>query len=153
MTHDNIQKGNTMTEYTAGDLVEAVKGETLTRGRLWKGDNLFWLGASGRTVSRFLEDGFTITVIEKAAPVVVLPTEQGAYRDAIGNYWNLSGAGVWYGFYGESKGVLENPPLRRLEPVSETAKKVLDRVRTTAGIGLNLHEDLKVIAGQFGVEL
>jgi len=143
-------------DYSAGDLVEAVKGETVTRGRL-KADELglhLWVGDSGRTPENLESYGFTLSIIEKAAAVVVLPKEPGAYRDAIGNYWNLSGAGVWYGFYGESKGVQDNLPLRRLEPVSETAKKVLDRVRIILHLGRPfVMRSLDDIGEEFGVEL
>lgn len=57
-----------MTKYNEGDLLEAVKGETVIRGRANKatpGDT--WVGDSNRLTDVLKLDGFTITVIERAA--------------------------------------------------------------------------------------
>ena len=145
-------------EYTAGDLVEAIKGETVIRGRL-KTDELglhLWVGDSGRTPENLESYGFTLSIIEKAAAVVVLPTEPGVYLDKDEDIWSVNGFGSLRFLMGYS--VFGNPenyaPFTRLEPVSETAKKVLDRVN---GYGIDNELDfepfLKKIAADFGVEL
>lgn len=120
-----------MTEYTAGDLVEAVKGESVIRGRL-KADELglhLWVGDSGRTPENIESYGFTLSIIEKAAAVVVLPTEDGLYLDADGDPWRLMDD-RWLYLPGRtlSRQAFSYAPFTRLEPVSETAKKVLGRV-------------------------
>ena len=154
-----------MTEYTPGDLVEAVKGETVIRGRLHGlGDHL-WVGDSGRTPENVESYGFTITVIEKAAPVVVLPTEPGLYTTDIKDLptslplYRLNENGEWSTIWAHIGEQTRAPAeildgikpgiLTRLEPVSETAKKVLDRVRKTWG--MNRIRDLDDIGADFGV--
>ena len=62
----NNSKGNTMTKYNDGDLIEAVKGETIIRRRLETDHDLLWLPELRRSLPSLLDDGFTITVIEKA---------------------------------------------------------------------------------------
>jgi len=149
---------NDMTEYNEGDLVEAVKGETVIRGLLV---NICGLGRSlclkltlgiETDLIHLEANGFTITVIEKAAPVVVLPTEPGAYGYA---GWSdiliLNNLGEWHNQWASRIDVtaLEGSGLTRLAPVSETAKKVLDRVRKVWP--LYNDRDLDVLAAEFGV--
>ena len=149
-----------MTEYKEGDLVEGVKGESVIRGRLDNIGNLKIDGLDWR-VAGLIRSGFTITVIEKAAPVVVLPTEPGAYATNHGSVFVLNERHDWLDFSVWRGSVnnlaATNPayhPFTRLEPVSETAKKVLDRVN---GYGIDDELDfepfLKKIAADFGVEL
>ena len=131
-----------MTEYNEGDLVEAVKGESVVRGRIHQGGEYRgnrgyrYLGDSGALDEVYLKGGWTVTVIEKAAPVVVLPTEPGAYASNQGSVFVLNSDGDWLDF-SLWRGRVNNPavanpayhPFTPLEPVSETAKKVLDRIR------------------------
>ena len=136
MTRDNTQEGNTMTEYNEGDLVEAVKGETVIRGRL-KADSLghhLWVGDSGRTPENIESYGFTISVVEKAAAVVVLPKGVLLFDDGhVARWheeilgWSITG---YRRAWGDPDEILRNfgSDFTILEPVSETAKKVLDRV-------------------------
>ena len=145
-----------MTEYNEGDLVEAVKGESLIRARLVQRPDALWLGAGGSTVQYYEILGYTITVIAKAAPVVVLPTEPGAYMCSRGSLWVLNGNHDWLDFSAGTGGVnnqaAANPfyhPFTPLAPVSETAKKVLDRVRKVWP--LYNDRDLEVLAAEFGV--
>ena len=143
-----------MTEYTAGDLVEAVKGESLVRGRLVESLGILGLGADGGTIHWYEYRGYTITVIEKATPVVVLPTEPGLYQDCEGDPWRLGRLG-WKLLTSDPPDAFkpeEHVPFTRLAPVSETAKKVLDRVAkvwpwSTSTTMLNR------VAIDFGVEL
>lgn len=160
-----------MTEYTPGDLVEAVKGETVIRGRLHGlGDHL-WVGDSGRTPENVESYGFTITVIEKAAPVVVLPTEPGLYTTDIKDLptslplYRLNENGEWSTIWAHIGEQTRAPAeildgikpgiLTRLEPVSETAKKVLDRVgKVWEGYPwFEFPNALEAIAREFGAEL
>ena len=70
-------------------------------------------------------------VFVKAAPVVVLPTEPGIYQDCEGDPWRLGRLG-WKLLTSDPPDAFkpeDHVPFTRLEPVSETAKKVLDRVR------------------------
>lgn len=131
-----------MIEYNEGDLVEAVKGDTRLTGRLapelHRGG--FGINGMGWPLKSLKRDGFTLTVIEKAAPKVVLPSEPGVYsptsRNAsvsLNNYY-LDKTGVWYELESERVPVVSIEdladfiPFTKLEPVSETAKKVLDAV-------------------------
>ena len=160
-----------MTEYTAGDLVEAVKGDTVIRGRLKKTGHYLWVGDSGRTPENIESYGFTISVVEKAAAVVVLPTEPGLYttdtRDLTRSVplYRLAKNGEWstiWPLQGEETRtpaeILDGTKpetLTRLEPVPETAKKVLDRVLSYWDFEppANISIALSRIAKDFGVEL
>ena len=76
-------------EYNAGEIWEAVKGETVTRGRLHLNGKYLWVGDSGRTPENLESYGFTLSIIEKAVAVFVLPTEPGWYLDRNGMAWEL----------------------------------------------------------------
>ena len=152
-------------EYTAGDLVQAVKGETVTRGRLIREGLHLWVGDSGRTPENLESYGFTISIVEKAAAVVVLPTEPGLYttdtRDLTRSMplYRLCENGEWSTIWAHRGEETRTPAeilagikpetLTRLEPVSETAKKVLERVSALWPI----YNDsaLDAIAEDFGV--
>ena len=156
----NHTKGNTMTEYNEGDLVEAVKGNTAIRGPLV---NIWGLGRSLclklslglLTDIIYLEaNGYKITVIEKAPPKVVLPTEPGVYADRANDTWVLNGRLQW--MCPESPGDNDNAaayaPFTPLKPVSETAKKVLEYLEDSAVIDVRDSRCAGVRA-RFGVEL
>ena len=72
-----------MNKYNEGDLIEAVKGESSMRGPIIRDSHKCLLIAEhGWLLAELLADGWTVTVIKKAAPVVVLPTEPGIYIGA-----------------------------------------------------------------------
>ncbi len=167
--------------FNEGDLIEATKGDTVIRGRLVPatdshGDPLppqadLWLVVENwpapqtddnpRHRTTFVDAlglyGWTVTVIEKAAPA--LPTEPGHYlRDGWDCVYTLSPVEQWW--YGNSQRRVEemadNGPLTRLEPVADTAKKVLAEVRNRAITGNSdtmtiRHLVLENIATDFGV--
>ena len=147
-----------MTEYTAGDLVEAVKGTTVVRARLVERGAYLALGVDLGTVLYYENHFYTITVIEKAAPVVVLPKATVKFANGPIVMWKESFLGwVITGF----EDVWGNPALITqtfgsdftiLEPVSETAKKVLDRVNKVWPWGSSTAM-LRRVAEEFGVEL
>ena len=127
-----------MNQYDNGDLVEAVKGETIIRGRLTMEGQHFWVGASDRTVSGLTsQGGYTITVIEKAPAKIVLPDVAGAmifwetedcrlfaYLDP--EVWLWSHNNCEFG----SQDMLEeigNHSITVLAPVPAIAKTLLDR--------------------------
>ena len=144
-------------EYNVGDLIEAVKGESSMRGPLIR-DNYkcLLIAEHGWLLNELIADRWTVTVIKKAAPVVVLPTEEGTYLDIDDDVWRINRFGLLECQMGyPAPGNPENyAPFTRLEPVSVTAKKVLDRVD---GYGIDDDLDfepfLKNIAKEFGVEL
>ena len=141
-----------MTEFSEGDLIEATKGDTVVRGRLQQAPGnglrpLFTVTHPVRFSLLHLEaNGYTVTLIEKAAQA--LPTEPGVYFPAS---VSLTGArivklrpnGEWVE---ATSGAAIEPGtveewardgiLTRLEPVPETAKKVLDFV-----LGQNRYAD------------
>ena len=166
---------NDMNEYNEGDLVEAVKGESVVRGRIHQGGEYRgnrgyrYLGDSGALDEVYLKGGWTVTVIEKAAPVVVLPTEPGYYRVG-GNNARVGGTvqllvdGEWW-WVGNSykprphqisaaEVGRSHAPLTPLAPVAETAKKVLDRVDNwPENPNEGFTEFVTRIAKDFGAEL
>ena len=83
----------------------------------------------------YLKGGWTVTVIEKAAPKVVLPRATIIFdKGFIATWWDESLSWSITGYeraWGDSDEILHifGNQFVRLEPVSETAKKVLDRVR------------------------
>ena len=169
----NHTKGNTMTEYNEGDLVEAVKGNTAIRGPLvniWGLGRSLYLKLTLGLVTDIIHleaNGYKITVIEKAPPKVVLPTEPGFYVTAYNDpdVFELTKAGSW--FYGPKSIPVDRVIhdggnyLRRLEPVGETAKKVLKALDDFAeefGVATSANRRIyndgwNAVATEFGVEL
>lgn len=68
-----------MSEYNEGDLIEAVKGEDIVRGRLQRDTCAGDLYVHGWCIEPLLRDGFTITIIERAKDGVILPIVPGLY--------------------------------------------------------------------------
>lgn len=143
-----------MTEFSEGDLIEASKGDTVIRGRVVPLGGGLTIQAGGWDVDSFERSGFTLTVIEKAAPA--LPTEPGAYlvtKTFRGKRCVLlTQTGEWYDYLGGmvaaeyvQKYLL---PLEPMASVSDTAKKVLDRVARSVGND----SILRKIATEFGVK-
>ena len=127
-----------MSEFREGDLVEAVKGETVMRARVYRDTE--WLDGAGRSIAGLRGDGFTVTLIERAKPA--LPTEPGVYAPlgkapshAVRLFKLKPGDGWWE----DSRPVVPHTmrdledwaaegSLTRLEPVPDAARKVLDAV-------------------------
>ena len=70
------------------------------------------------------------SVYTEKVPPVVLPTTPGIYADKTGVPWILSKLGVFHrdGYIQAANVIEAYAPFTRLEPVADTAKKVLDRV-------------------------
>ena len=146
-----------MTEYNERDLVEAVKGERVLRGRVMLLVGVPLLPTHSDEVSKALSiqwlinQGWTVTTIERATPP--LPTEPGWYltSDDVAVY--LADDGYWtvpstYGQTGEE--MAKYGPFTRLEPVPVTAKRVLDAVSTFAWAD-GFTAQLETVAKRFGV--
>ena len=153
-----------MTEYNEGDLVEAIKGNTAIRGPLVN------IGGLGRSLCLKLTlgletdiihleaNGYKITVIEQAPPKVVLPTEPRIYQDAGKRLWmrgedrtDISPQPFWWEVDSGLTGIPTDLPLTPLEPASETAKKVLDRVEQFWLGGVTVWAALVNLRHDFGV--
>ena len=144
-----------MTEtFNVGDLVEAVKGETVVRGRVENRtgpDTAALLGiANGLALSHYRACDFTVTVIEKALPP--LPTELGWYTDKTGGLWAFKAngyfaldAGNCVGWFSAQLLQEEYAPFTRLASVAEVLKKVRN---FCAECG-----ELEAIAAEYGVTL
>jgi hypothetical protein len=92
-----------------------------------------------------------------AKPAVVLPEEAGAYIDREGEIWELRD-GEWN--YGNSRKWPAHTaeffaPFTKLEPITVTAKKVLDKVQRVAIINDHLVDGLQLslddLRKEFGV--
>jgi hypothetical protein len=121
-----------VSDYKEGDLIEAVKGETVVRGRVIINPLHIAAIECQPGISWLEENGFTITVIEKAEPQVNLPSEQGFYSTANGEVWEVDEDGEFKstrrGTYLSPNGASELraleavAPFTRLEPRAVTAK-------------------------------
>lgn len=116
-------RGDRMSDYNEGDLVEAVKGEDHRIGRVTVPGTHQRM--QGYCLHRYKEDGWTVTVIERAKPA--LPTAEGWYLDRQGDCWHLNASGSWYCPSSPSDDARPQVyvPFTRLEPVADTAKRVL----------------------------
>ena len=146
-----------MNKYNEGDRVRAEMDSTVIEGSLWGCEELF-VGSSRRTLYALLTDCWTITVIEKALPKVVLPTEPGFYITAYNDpdVFELYLSGDWFlgdQAISEARVIHDGGnQLTRLEPVPETAKKVLEYLEDSAVIDVRDPRCAGVRA-RFGVEL
>jgi hypothetical protein len=146
-----------MTEYKVGDLVEAVKGENIVRGRLTEDACTGDLYMHGWCIKPLLRDGYTVTLVE-AAPEP-LPTEPGAYLDDRGNVVQLTAETTdyeerWfneYGAYMTHTEARDRTPFTRLEPVSETASRVINRLVEQAEMHGEELWGVQQIKNDFGV--
>ena len=152
-----------MSEFNEGDLVEVERGEELYRGR-WRQEAIFgYLPNVALDWDDLDAAGYTVTVIEKAAPP--LPTEPGHYEDANGRHWlHQIHDGSAYGApdrdvdrWFNPDGVVENPTriagtlfLTKLEPVPVTAKRVLASIERLYGSRSRI-DLLAEVAAEFGV--
>lgn len=145
-----------MTKYNDGDLVEAVKGETRLTGRLAPEiiGSGFGIVGMGWPLDALERDGFTLTVIEKAAPKNVLPTETGWYLDRYHRAFHFNASTELY-WWGDSQPIEHVDrliaPFTRLEPVPVTAKKVYDSFRKRFG-SIDFAMDFEAIAREFGID-
>lgn len=153
-----------MSDFNEGDLVEAVKDSESHKARLTVAD---WNGRLGiafvdswYSLDTLTMRGFTVSVIEKAAPK--LPTEPGWYESAryptsegVWSPYNLDPDGEWYsGTDHLSRRELSTlVPFTRLEPVPVTAKRVLERVSEVLKRGgiVSLPNEFGKLAAEFGV--
>jgi len=126
-----------MNDWKEGDLVEAVKGETVIRGRLISRGNGLVLNltlAIASDIPHLEANGYTLTRVEHVKSE--LPTEPGVYEDREGDAWLLAANCEWHCLTVDlrhvGKPIEFDPslyaPFTRIEPVPVTAKKVLDRV-------------------------
>jgi len=147
-----------MSDYNAGDLVEAIKGETVIRGRLTASGDEFWVGDSIRLLRHLCAPGWAVTVIERAKPA--LPTEPwrcyvdkyGAER-GYGNIWFTDGAGRMHA-WPEGGNPDKYAPFIRLELPAETAKKVLAALGEYLDgqlTGRTKNDIIGYLAAEFGV--
>lgn len=145
--------------FSEGDLIEATNpdGAALT-GRLGRReDGDLYLGCYQWTFPTWVKEnaGFNnIKVIEKAAPA--LPTEVGFYLNRYGQLWTYEKNGWWrddHDAYRSDDAAREVAPFTRLEPVADTAKKVLDFIGSSWEFGApsNVLSALKDAATEFGV--
>ena len=151
------------TEFKEGDLVEAVKGESVVRGRARQGtgaaSGYLFLGDSGAIEEFYVRRGWTVTLIDHP---LQLPTEPGVYsthypRRADEGEWgydglaihmlNTSGNWVDIGWGSPDKGAT----LTRLESRADTAKAVLERVSEILR-GTPLPNEFSNLAREFGVQ-
>jgi len=158
-------------EFNEGDLVEAVGGETVIRGRLKVSEITSRLVVPCVTFDMPIEvlerEGFTLTVIEKAKPK--LPEDPGIYADQHGGMWTLHKNGEWINNGDGSVAVSFDAddmsgiyrsllPFTKLEPAAETARRILDRIRSdnTGDGGYYDHrytgKQLRALFAEFGVE-
>jgi hypothetical protein len=138
------------TKVKAGDLVKFENGENIlivrAEGVALSGGWISWSG----DVCIWKRVGWSLFV--EAPPAVVLPTEPGWYLDKDYCVWKLESDG----WYFDSERVQYNSarldaPFERLEPVPETAKKVLDKINPFIAISCWHH--LVRVAAEFGVTL
>ena len=120
-----------MSEYNEGDLVEAVKGDTVIRGRLDHRAELTLTTALTSDMRHLKATGYVVTVIERATPP--LPSEAGIYVDRDGDTWLHTNTGGWSfltdGYHRVrivDIDAAENAPFTRLEPAPVTAKRISD---------------------------
>lgn len=130
-----------MSKFSVGDYVEATKGRDGVKGVVRLSGQVLVVGASCRSVDGLEAQGWTVTVLEKAAPPV--PTEPGYYFDKDGDMWNerndtVIGLDPRYA------------PYTRLEPVPVTVQKVIDKL-ADGGIIRRGGEVARAIREIFGV--
>ena len=127
-----------MSEFREGDLVEAVKGDTVIRDRV---DDDERLAGVRRSIRVLQVEGFTVTVIERAKSA--LPTEPGVYAPAASalslhktrlftlwprGEWTEDSRDVNATTMAQLEAWASDGSLVRLEHVPVTARKVLDAV-------------------------
>ena len=144
------------TNFNVGDLVEAVKGELVIRDRATVKGYRLALGAMGWSLRDLRLNGYTLSLVEAATPP---PTEPGIYADIEGDPWKLNATTDDYearwSFGNEYKTraqVSQHVPFTRLEPVPDTARKVIDAtIRTFNSKGGNIVDALISVSQEFGV--
>ena len=143
--------------YNEGDIVSCQYGNTdsFIKGTL-NGDNNLYIGRSGRSLLSLLREGWTVTTIKKFVPKVVVPKATVKFADGTVAVWKQSILGWLVAgeihAWGSSDDLVKSfgSKFTILEPIPETAKKVLDRVRQT-GTFWSGSENLTSIGAEFGV--
>lgn len=161
-----------MTEYNEGDLVEAVKGDTVIRGRVNRHGELNLTMALTSDMLHLKANGYTVTLVQRATPP--LPDVNGIYfpRRTFEPHIRVvtRAQGIWYDATGEPLDDDDFDWLNRrhasgdlthFEPVPVTAKRVLDAVRKTLtlpkdgkrpnGEFIVTYDQIEAIAAEFGV--
>jgi len=140
-----------MFEFNVGDLVEARKGELVIRDRVVMKTYGLALGAMDWSLSGARLNGHILSLVEAATPP--LPSEPGAYMTVDGDVLTLDKPllGWACGSLSISAKSLELP-LTKLEPVPDTAKKVLERLLKFWEFGppRNILNEIDNIAKEFG---
>jgi hypothetical protein len=139
------------TKVEAGQRVKLTNAESIVFGRRIRfNPNLPLLfevrpDGAGWYLPFDLEDSWSLFV--QAPPAVVLPTEPGGYLDKNGTAWQITAR-----FPFREDLHAKYAPFTRLEPVPETAKKVLDRVSEILR-GISLPNEFGSLGAEFGVEV
>jgi hypothetical protein len=155
-----------MSDYNEGDLVEAVDGDAMIRGRV-TGEGMIRIRHLVPNLGirhvyfpvTELAQTFAVTVIERARPA--LPTEPGAYESSLfpvaldndpylltSAGWTIQGDDI------DLDHMSRLTPLTRLEPVPVTAKKVLDALGEYLDgqlTGRTKNDIIGYLAAEFGV--
>ena len=115
-------------------------------------------------------DGFSNSIsaayflLDRPVPPVILPTEPGAYRGTYsdgepGSLYVLDADGIWHDFSdSHATSAVWKPtkyaPLTKLEPVAETAKRVIERMASWWEFGppKKFQDEFNDIAAEFGVK-
>jgi hypothetical protein len=126
-----------MTEFNVGDTVVATKGTTRIEAVLvrnpYSDDNPLLEYTGGYTAKGIWDRGFDVKVTK---PAIVLPVEQGWYQSdrfpisKMGVPYELQDNGRWY-LNGEEiakERMRLNGPYSKIDTVTDTAKRVLDRL-------------------------
>ena len=148
-----------MTDFSVGDLVEARKGELVIRDRVVMKSYGLALGAMDWSLSGARLNGHTLSLVEAAT---LLPLEPGHYLldfSLTSHVYTLSVDGYWWdGSVQVSEEKLHREIanalgcLTRLEPVPDTARKVIDAtIRTFNSKGGNIVDALISVSQEFEV--
>ena len=102
---------------------------------------------AGSNGDSYASDRGNYFLLDRPKPPVVLPTEPGIYADKAGSAWDTQHGGFL---------VKEYAPFTKLEPVAETASRVLNAVtqamRPTGFMGISgVKREFDAIAKEFGV--
>lgn len=160
-----------MSDFHEGDLVRIERDHVIVQDRLASSASapgrLYLPAQKGGTyVDALRTHGWKVTVIERAKPA--LPTEPGLYcvggnTTGVGGTVQLNVDKEWWWVGNEYQpqpkkidaGYITEflAPLTRLEPVPETAKKVLDRLSSWWEFGppQNFLDEFAAVAAEFGV--
>ena len=145
-----------MSDFNVGDLVEARKGELVIRDRVVMKSYGLALGAMNWSLRDVRLNGYTLSLVEAATPP--LPKEAGIYESRHElimsgcSPWVLDAEGDWWLTADSVQAELVPTDLVRLEPVPDTARKVIDAtIRTFNSKGGNIVDALMSVSQEFEV--